>query len=165
MKEVLGIFFNVSKTRKDLTPKARKNATRFHPESHLAGVVGTDGDAKRRLYEGVVDQVSDVIERFPIVFTGTEREVAVRDTDSKTNICPAKQYQKHSSPPIKIRLAEIHHEQRHRKRGQDQQHLGEDGKISPHLIFNQLRFALTWTNSPPILRQPRPARANPASSL
>lgn len=59
--------------------------TKSKKKSHLAGVVGTDGDAKRRLYEGVVDQVGHVIKRLPIVFTDTEREVAVRDTDFKTN--------------------------------------------------------------------------------
>lgn len=38
---------------------------------HLAGVVGTDGNAKISLDEGVVDQVSHVFERLPIVFTDT----------------------------------------------------------------------------------------------
>lgn len=107
-------------------------------ESHLAGVVRTDGDAKRRLYEGVVDQVSHVVECLPIVFTDTVREVAVRGPDSKTNSAISSAWcstSKHSSPPVKIRLAEIHHEQRHRKRREDQQHLGEDGTIFLHLIL------------------------------
>lgn len=38
---------------------------------HLARVVGTDGDAKISLDEGVVDQVSHIFERLPIVFTDT----------------------------------------------------------------------------------------------
>lgn len=49
-------------------------------QPHLARVVRTDGDAKGRLYEGVVDQVGHVVERLPIVFTDTVREVAVRGT-------------------------------------------------------------------------------------
>lgn len=47
-------------------------------QPHLARVVRTDGDAKGRLYEGVVDQVGHVVERLPIVFTDTVREVAVK---------------------------------------------------------------------------------------
>ena len=42
-----------------------------HTSAHLAGVVGTDGDAKLALDEGVVDEVSHIFERLPIVFTDT----------------------------------------------------------------------------------------------
>lgn len=44
-------------------------------------MVWTDGDAKVRLYEGVVDQVGHIFERLPIVFTDTVRKVAVRASD------------------------------------------------------------------------------------
>lgn len=133
----------------------------FRSESHLAWVVGTDGDAKRRLYEGVVDQVGHVVERLPIVFTDTVREVAVRGPDHKEHdiIClPCGT--KHSSPPVKIRLAEIHHEQRHRKRCQDQQHLGGDGAIFLRLILGPTRYFLRpceqthpWSFSNPSQRE------------
>ena len=38
-------------------------------------MVGTDGDAKLSLDEGVVDQVSHVFERLPVVFTDTVTEL------------------------------------------------------------------------------------------
>lgn len=99
--------------------------------SHLARVVGTDGDAKISLDECVVDQVSHIFERFPIVFTDTVTKLQLKPkTTALTNKYTAPfsfpSSLKHSSPPVEVRLAKTHHEQWHLKCCQDQKHLGEE---------------------------------------
>lgn len=43
------------------------------PSPHLSRVVRTDGDAEIRVDEGVVDQVSHILEGLPMVFAGTAK--------------------------------------------------------------------------------------------
>lgn len=68
------------------------------------------------------------------------------------------------SPPIEVGLGKMHHEQRHLKRCQHQQHLGDETlKTAPFPVF--LSFTFQVRNSPPRRRPPRPGTANSWSSL
>lgn len=102
---------------------------RFPQTPHLARVIRTDGDAELSLDEGVVDQVSHVFERLPIVFTDTETKVQLDHSCDNSFTAPRRfsvpTTSRRSSPPVEVRLAEAHHEQRHLKGRQDQQHLGD----------------------------------------
>jgi len=99
--------------------------------AHLARVVGTDGDAKLSLDEGVVDQVSHIFKGLPVVFTDAEtklqldhQNIVVANTAPFPFSVPSTI--RHFSPPVEVRLTEAHHEQRHLKCCQHQQHLGEE---------------------------------------
>lgn len=94
-------------------------------------MVGTDCDAKLALNEGVVDQVRHICERLPIVFTDTVTKLQLdRQTTAMTNnfLFLLSVAINHFSPPVEVRLAETHHEQRHLKCRQYQEHLGEENR-------------------------------------
>lgn len=54
------------------------------PSPHLSRVVRTDGDAEICVDEGVVDQVSHILEGLPIVFADTVRE---QQLEPQTTAC------------------------------------------------------------------------------
>lgn len=110
-------------------------------------MVGTDGDAKLVLDEGVVDEVSHIFECLPIVFTDTVTKMQLDpQTTAMTNIhcsISVKCFM-HFSPPVEVRLAESHHKHRHLKCRQHQQHLGEESEqFVQHIgLFFSLLFLL-----------------------
>ena len=62
-----------------------KTWTAFPQTTHFARVVRTDGDAELCLDEGVVDQVSHIFERLPVVFTDTVTKLQLDPQNNKIN--------------------------------------------------------------------------------
>lgn len=96
-------------------------------------MVWTDGNAEIRVDEGVVYQVSHILEGLPMVFAGTVREQQLElQTTAMLNATLKMQRAAwpfgHFSPPVEVGLGKMHHEQRHLKRCQHQQHLGDESK-------------------------------------
>lgn len=111
----------------------------FPQAAHLARMVRTDSDAELSLNEGVIDQVCNVLESLPIVFTNSDK-IAVRSLNQScgkyfTSKLPplllgVSAAIRHVSPPVEVRLAEAHHEQRYLECCEDQQHLERREHIS-----------------------------------
>lgn len=89
-------------------------------------MVRTDGDAEICVDEGVVYQVSHILEGLPIVFADPVREQQLEpQTITRRGAASRLGY---FSPPVEVGLGEVHHKQGHLKRCQHQQHLGGGGK-------------------------------------